>query len=209
MLYRDVLGCGIAGNFALHLEQAGESADFKDLVVDDPNGPKGIFPFYLKGFKTQLGTYPLSSTQITLPTYEANIQAEPEVALLCELSYTDNIITSVAPIEAFAYNDCSIRREGATKISQKKNWGENSKGISANSLKLNTFSKGGTLESYRIASFLRRDDELHVYGEDVEVSGYSYFNEKLTSWIMKQLNEQIDTGPLEPISEYIKECNYP
>ncbi|MDD4856037.1 MAG: DUF5718 family protein, partial [Sulfuricurvum sp.] len=45
--YKNFIGLGVAGNFALHLEQAGESADFKDVLTDDPNGPKGMFPFYI------------------------------------------------------------------------------------------------------------------------------------------------------------------
>ena len=39
-----IIGFGIAGNFAHHLEQAGESADFVDVVVDDADAPKGNLP---------------------------------------------------------------------------------------------------------------------------------------------------------------------
>ena len=45
--YKNFIGLGVAGNFALHLEQAGEIDDFKSVFTEDPNGPKGIFPFYI------------------------------------------------------------------------------------------------------------------------------------------------------------------
>ena len=45
---------GVAGNFAHHLEQAGELEDFKDVVTATPDAPKGIFPFYLPNGYHQL-----------------------------------------------------------------------------------------------------------------------------------------------------------
>jgi hypothetical protein len=207
--YSNHLGFGIAGNFALHLEQAGEIEDFKDLEVEDENGPKGVFPFYIKGKKGQLGVYPLSTSLINLPPFEANIQAEPEVGLFCKLEYIDGKVTKITPQYATPYNDCSIRKEGAKKISEKKNWGENSKGIGAKPIEIDSFESGGILDRYRIASFLIRDGVVTPYGEDTEVVGYSYFHNKLLEWVKNQLNSQVDVGPLEPVSEYIKEANYP
>lgn len=207
--YSSFLGLGIAGNFALHLLQAGEMEDFKDVVTEDDNGPKGMFPFYLPGFSSQLGVYPLSSEKIVLPEGDVNVQAEPEVALICNLEYDGATLTKIIPTHFGAYNDCSIRKEGAKKISEKKNWGESSKGLSSELIELDTFSEGSIMDSYRIASFLRRDGSLHRYGEDVELSGYSYFHEKLLDWMTKQINTQVDFGPLEPLSEYISTCKFP
>ena len=65
------------------------------------------------------------------------------------------------------------------------------------------------MDSYSICSFLRRDNELHAYGEDVELNGYSYFYEKLLDWMLNQINTQEDFGPLEPLSEYIAACENP
>ena len=207
--FKDFIGLGIAGNFALHLEQAGESEDFKDLKVADENGPKGMFPFYLPGFDTPLGVYPVSSDTIILPDEDVNVQPEPEVALICDLSYENGKVTAITPKEFAAYNDCSIRKEGAKKISEKKNWGEASKGLSAQRIAIDHFDAGGILDNWRIASFLRREDMVLRYGEDVEVNGYSYFHQKLIDWMINQLNTQEDTGPLEPISAYLKACGYP
>ncbi|MDT8337829.1 MAG: DUF5718 family protein [Sulfurimonas sp.] len=211
--YRDYLGLGIAGNFALHLAQAGELEDFKDIITADEAAPKGMFPFYLpkrvQGAKEILNTYPLSSSTIKIPHKELNIQAEPEVALICKLEYINNKLSKIITTHFGAYNDCSIRVAGASKISDKKNWGENSKGLSENLIKIDTFSDGGIMDSYSICSFLKREGELHAYGEDVSLKGYSYFYEKLQEWMVAQINTQRDFGPLEPLSEYIASCSNP
>jgi hypothetical protein len=210
--YTDFIGLGIAGNFALHLEQAGEIEDFKDVHVDDENGPKGMFPFYIPNRNDFLGTYPLSSDTIILPQgkdKDANVQAEPEVGLICELAYHDNKISSITPTHFGAYNDCSIRKEGAKKISHKKNWGEASKGLSNTLITLDSFDKNGKLEKWRICSFLRRNNMVMRYGEDVEVNGYSYLYEQLNNWMINQLNSQEDSGPLENINSYLQEANFP
>jgi len=211
--YKNYLGLGIAGNFALHLDQAGEAEDFKEIITADEAAPKGMFPFYLPSSnhsaKEILSTYPLSSNEIKLPKEDLNIQAEPEVGLICKLEYTDNKLTKITPKYFGAYNDCSIRVKGASKISDKKNWGTSSKGISDTLFEIDKFEDGGVMDNYSIASFLRRDGELHAYGEDVELNGYSYFYGKLTQWMINQINTQKDFGPLEHIIEYIKDCNYP
>jgi len=211
--YKNFLGLGIAGNFALHLAQAGELEDFKDVITADEAAPKGMFPFYLplpvKEAKAILNTYPLSSSTIKHPNESLNIQAEPEVALICKLEYKENKLFRITPTHFGAYNDCSIRVAGASKISDKKNWGADSKGISDNLIAIESFSEGSIMDSYSICSFLKRDGEVHAYGEDVELSGYSYFYEKLLDWMIKQINTQEDFGPLEPLSEYISACAYP
>ncbi len=207
--YKKHIGFGIAGNFALHLEQAGELEDFKDVESDDENGPKGMFPFYLPGVEGQLGEFPLCSETILLPKEPANVQAEPEVALICELSYKDGQVSTIKPTHFAAYNDCSIRKAGAKKISEKKNWGASSKGLSQQLITIDKFEPGGVMEQWRIASFLRRDDEVMRYGEDVELTGYSYFYDKLSQWMKRQINTQQNKGPLEPLLEYIKTCGCP
>jgi len=218
--YKKFLGLGIAGNFALHLAQAGELEEFKDIITADEAAPKGLFPFYLPKPATPLGqealkakeilsVYPLSSDNIQLPKDDVNVQAEPEVGLVCELEYRGGKLSKITPTYFGAYNDCSIRVAGASKISDKKNWGENSKGFSNTLIAIDKFEKGGVMDSYSIASFLRRDGEVHIYGEDVELTGYSYFYDKLVEWIVNQIVTQEDFGPLEPLEDYIQACGNP
>jgi len=207
---KEFIGFGVAGNFAHHLEQAGEASDFVDVKVDDEKAPKGIFPFYLPQSDSFLGIYPLSSEIIVHPrTKDGNLQMEPEVALICELVYENGKVVDIKPNYFTAYNDCSIRKEGAKKISEKKNWGENTKGISSSILPLDKFKNGGVMDSYHIASFLKRDNKIHPYGEDSAVTTYNYFYDQLTNWIIDKLNNQKNNGPLEDLHLHIKNSNYP
>lgn len=209
-IYKNFIGLGVAGNFALHLEQAGESADFMDVVSEDPNGPKGIFPFYIPGHEGQLGVYPISSDTIVLPKEACNVQPEPEVALICDVEYdAEGKISAIIPKSFGAYNDCSLRVEGAAKISHKKNWGPSTKGLSSTLIPIDTFDQGGIMDRYRIASFLRRNGMTLRYGEDVELLGYSYFYQTLIDWLIKQINTQDNFGPLEAVGEYLREAGCP
>ena len=204
------LGFGVAGNFAHHLEQAGEASDFVDVKVDDENAPKGMFPFYIPNSQTFVGTYPLSSNTIIHPrTEDGNLHMEPEVALICEVVYDGDKVTNITPNFFTAYNDCSIRKEGAKKISEKKNWGEETKGISSQIQQIDKFEKGGVMDSFHIASFLKRDGELHPYGEDSPVLTYNYFYGQLKDWIIEKMNNQQDEGPLENLNELILGADKP
>jgi hypothetical protein len=208
---KEFIGFGVAGNFAHHLVQAGEASDFVDVVTKEENAPKGMFPFYLPGSESFLGTYPLSSEVIVYPKdiQEGNLQMEPEVALICEVVYQDGKVVDLIPNFFTAYNDCSIRKPNAKKISEKKNWGENTKGISSQILPLDSFSKGGVMDSYHIASFLKREGKIHPYGEDSPVLTYNYFYEKLKDWMIEKLNTQEDFGPLEDLHTHLKDSNFP
>jgi hypothetical protein len=208
--YKNYVGFGIAGNFALHLEQAGEIDDFKEVITDDPHGPKGMFPFYIPGREGYLGVYPLSCDTIILPKEECNVQIEPEVALICDLSYdAQGNVSQITPKLFGAYNDCSLRKEGVAKISLKKNWGPSTKGLASTLFPIDIFENGGVMDTYRIASFLKRGGMTMRYGEDVQLLGYSYFYTKLTQWMVHQMDTQGNTGPLEPIGEYLKEAQLP
>lgn len=208
--FKSCLGLGVAGNFANHLEQAGEIVDFVNVKVDDAKAPKGLFPFYLpENSASFLHTFPLSDTTIKMPVVGGNLQVEPEVALLCDILYDGEKVRDIVPLKFAAYNDCSIRKEGAKKISEKKNWGECSKGVSADFIDLDSFEKGSLLDRFHIASFLQRDGELYAYGEDSPVLGYNYFYSLLREWIVGKMNTQKEEGPLEDIPQILRENGFP
>jgi len=208
MDFTQIIGLGIAGNFTGHLEQAGEAEDFSSLNLKDETAPKGIFPFYVPNSKNYLGTFPLSNQIIHLNKTD-NLQVEPELAILCNIEYESNLISQIIPTHFTAYNDCSIRNKKATKISQKKNWGENSKGISTQLIPINQFNPDGKISSYRIASYLLRDKTLHEYGINSPINGYSYFYQKLLRWIENQINTQTSQDPLESILNHLETAKYP
>ena len=214
MDWEHVIGLGVAGNFAGHLEQAGEADDFKDLVIEDSAAPKGVFPFYVpaKGRGEHdhfLHVCPISAVRIRLGADDEKHQIEPEVSLLCDLVYQNGRISQIVPREARAHNDCSIRREGAKKISEKKNWGRETKGTADQSIAIDRFETGGVLDDYRIACYLLRDGELTEYGVDSSVASYSYMYGQLLEWLVGRLNDQVDEGPLENISDWLAAAGQP
>lgn len=210
---RSWFGFGVAGNFAGHLAQAGEAADFVSVGGDD-TAPKGIFPFYVPGSSTFLGQFPVSSDAIALPVSDTalHLQIEPEAAVLFRAAYAeDGTVASLSPVAVGAFNDCSIRREGAKKISEKKNWGPASKGLAATLLPVDDLGPQGATASLRIASFLRRGDETHAYGQDSPVLGYSYYGDQLVDWIVERLAHQTGSPetPLEDVGALLREAGSP
>ncbi len=210
MPLKDTICFGVAGNFAHHLEQAGELEDFKNVVTETADAPKGIFPFYLPNSDSFLGLYSIGTNILTLPTYEANAQVEPEIAVLFDIVYNDaNEVIDLVAKQFTTFNDCTIRKEGAKKISEKKSWGENSKGIGDKWIAIDSFEEGGVMDNYHLCSFVKRDDIVYPYGVDAPLLGYSYFYTRLKNWLIDKMNTQKDFGPLEDIALHLKNSAYP
>ena len=211
MDFKNAIGFGVAGNFAGHLEQAGEAADFLSVETKEAIQPKAIFPFYVPSEQAGfLSVYPLSSDKLTFPAGDAdNLQIEPEIALICDLTYENQKVVKITPHFFAAYNDCSIRRPNANKICEKKNWGEKTKGLSKTLLPLTSFAPGNEIDQYRIACFHLRNGKLQTYGIDSPALGYSYFHQKLLTWIIDRMNHQPDQGPMNNIAELLQLANYP
>jgi len=210
MYLKDTICLGVAGNFAHHLEQAGELKDFENVVTAELDAPKGIFPFYLPGSETFLGLYSIGTEKLNLPDYEANAQVEPEIAVLFDIVYNDeNEVVDLLAQKFTTFNDCTIRKEGAKKISEKKSWGINSKGIGDKWIAIDKFEEGGVMDNYHLCSFVERDGVLHPYGVDAPLLGYSYFYSKLKAWLIEKMNTQEDFGPLEDIAAHLKNTSYP
>ena len=204
------IGLGVAGNFAHHLEQAGELKDFENVVTKEENAPKGIFPFYLPNAKNFLGLYPIGTEKLELPNYECNAQVEPEVAIFFDIIYNEKMeVIDLVAKKFTAFNDCTIRKEGAKKISEKKSWSANSKGVAKEWITIDKFEEGGIMDNFHLCSFVKRDGVMHPYGVDAPLLGYSYFYTKLKDWLIEKMNEQKDFGPLEDIAMHLKACNYP
>ena len=216
---------GVAGNFTGHLEQAGEAVDFANVKTAEQNAPKAIFPTYIpiksidsKGkikneelakVPENLLDFPFDQDKIIFPQNEENIQVEPECALIFDATWENQKLKSLKPICFGASNDCSIRKPGAKKISQKKNWGKSSKGLSNNLIDVDTFEPGRILNNYNIASFIKRNNEIFEYGEDSAIKDYSYIYEKLINWLIEKINNQQDEGPAEKIYDYLVQSNFP
>ncbi|MGN0914728.1 MAG: DUF5718 family protein [Succinivibrio sp.] len=204
---------GVAGNFTGHLEQAGEASDFTNVKTAEAKAPKAVFPTFIPGNGANtpeyLHVFPFDSQKIIFPKGESKLQIEPECAIVCDVKWENGKVISITPKVFGASNDCSIRREGAKKISMKKNWGPSSKGFSDNAIAIDSFDENGILNKYRIASFLVRDGVAHPYGEDSAVRDYSYVYKKLIEWLIEKFNNQQDEGPAEMINAYLNEAGCP
>ncbi|MEH3053375.1 MAG: DUF5718 family protein [Patulibacter minatonensis] len=215
-----LFGFGVAGNFAGHLEQAGEAADFVGIGAAGVEAPKGIFPWFAPSpvdsgaVPEFLTTFPLAHDRILLPAGEGlNLQIEPEVGLLAAVDYEpgSGAVAALRPIAIGAFNDCSIRRPGAKKISHKKNWGPESKGVAARFFAADDLAPDGPTATWRLACFLRRDGEVHPYGLDSRLPDYSYYGPQLLDWIVDRLAHQAgsDESPLEPVGAYLRAAGNP
>ncbi|MGQ9351886.1 DUF5718 family protein [Mycolicibacterium gilvum] len=213
---RTWFGFRVAGNFAGHLEQAGEAVDFVN-VASEGTAPKGIFPWYAPGSDTFLGEFPLSNDAIVLPAESPefsgplNLQIEPEVGLACRVVWDGDTVVTLQPFALGAFNDCSIRRPGAPKISHKKNWGPSSKGVSPEFFDISDLTPDGPTASLRLVCFLDSDGEEHEYGVDSPLIGYSYYGEVLLDWIVERLANQKGSPdtPLEDVGALMVACGHP
>lgn len=204
---------GVAGNFTGHLEQAGEAVDFKNVKTIEEKAPKALFPTYIPKESEEiplfLNVFPFDSKKIIFPKNEQKIQIEPECAVIFKAEWQNEEIVALNPLYFGASNDVSIRKEGAKKISLKKNWGVSSKGFASNLIPIDTFNKSGILNRYRIASFMIRGKNIFVYGENSKVSDYSYIYEKLITWLIEKLNNQKDEDPAENVKNYLLSSGKP
>jgi hypothetical protein len=210
---RSWFGFGVAGNFAGHLEQAGEAADFVS-VESEGVAPKGIFPWYAPGSDGFLGQFPLSTDAVVLPESDEplNLQIEPEVGLACRVVWSGDTVASLEPFALGAFNDCSIRRPGAPKISHKKNWGPASKGVAPQFFDISDLTPDGPTATLRLVCHLQAaDGELHEYGVDSPLLGYSYYGEVLLDWIVERLaNQKGSPGtPLEDVGALMVASGHP
>ncbi|MFC3847915.1 DUF5718 family protein [Helicobacter baculiformis] len=200
------IGLGVVGNFAKHLEQAGEIHTFINMKHIEKDAPKGLFPFYLPHDSGYLGRYCIDNQYIIVPDVpDLHVQAEPEIALECEILYNkEGFVEDIVPSHFMAFNDTSIRNLQAEKLSEKKNFSKGSKGM-GEKLLIDRFVYGGVCNDYSIASFLTREGTTHVYGENSKLVKYEYFYDKLLSWIVEMLNTQKNEGSLEDLHHLLKE----
>lgn len=212
----DWFGFGVAGNFAGHLDQAGEAVDFQTVVAKE-GAPKGIFPWYAPGHDSFLGEFPLSNDALIVPPASEesgplNLQIEPEVGLACDVIWEGDTVASLRPFALGAFNDCSIRRPNAPKISHKKNWGPASKGVAAEFFDVHDLTPDGPTATMRLLCHLRTADGVHhEYGVDSPLLGYSYYGEVLLDWIVERLVNQKGSPetPLEDVGALMLDCGRP
>ncbi|MGR0278387.1 allantoate amidohydrolase [Marinomonas dokdonensis] len=208
-----LFGLGIGGNSAGHLEQTGEINGFDSPA--EQAGPQAIFPFYVPQCQeAYLACNPYSSSLLKLPLgeegVEPKVQIEPELALKVRLQYADDkSVVGLSPYAMTLVNDVSFRNAKVTKLAEKKNWGEASKGLASQEIALANFSEESSLEHYRICGFLQRDGKWMPCSEDVSVAAYSYFYEPLLDWVVARFAQQKGEGILHNLQDLLAQASYP
>eukprot|EP00933_Yihiella_yeosuensis_P080808 TRINITY_DN94309_c0_g1_i1.p1 TRINITY_DN94309_c0_g1~~TRINITY_DN94309_c0_g1_i1.p1 ORF type:complete len:401 (+),score=66.32 TRINITY_DN94309_c0_g1_i1:53-1255(+) len=214
-------GLGVAGNVAGHMAQAGE-ADAAAADEAAPATPAAVFTFYAphphsidattEDVLNRLEYFPVTNAVIDFPKKGGNVQVEPEMGLYCDIVYKKDGsgVERLVPRRLAAFNDCSIRAlDGSEKLSEKKNWGFGSKGLSLRSFRIDSISKGSYVDQLSLASYIKRDNEIYKYSVDAPARSYLMFHDELLDWIVDRINNQEDTGKWEPIFKEMKASDYP
>lgn len=225
------IGIGVAGNVAGHMAQAGEADPASPAHTATP---AAIFVFYLPQplapeeaaaashaaavptgpASSRLSRFPVTNAVIDFPHIEGGgkVQVEPEVALHADIIYKADgrTVEKLVPRQIAAFNDCSMRElAGSQKLSEKKNWGFGSKGISLHSFSVDSFSPGTLVDRLVLTSFVKRGAQIQQYSQTAPARTYLLFFEPLLEWIVDRMNNQGDEGKWESISEQVEKAGYP
>ncbi|CAD7964075.1 unnamed protein product [Amoebophrya sp. A25] len=182
----------------------------------------------------RLTRFPVTNAVISYPHDGGNVQVEPEVALYCDIWYNTSgdpvyrsskaspakkkqrpvTVERLVPRKIAAFNDCSIRQlDGSTKLSEKKNWGHGSKGISLNSFRLQDpdkdFSPEGLAQRLVLVSYVKRGSQIHLYTHPAPARNYLLYYKPLLAWITEQMNFQGDQDKWEDVNELLEASEYP
>lgn len=213
-------GLGVAGNVAGHMAQAGEADAGHEEAVQTT--PAAIFTFYAPHPHTidatedevlaLYETFPVTNAVIDYPKIGGDVQVEPELGLYVDIVYARDgkSVERLVPRRVAAFNDCSIRRlDGSEKLTEKKNWGFGSKGISLRSFRVDSISKGTMVDQLVLSSFILRNGQVQKYSVDAPARNYLMFHDELIDWIVDRINNQGNTGKWMEIFKDLVKSDYP
>lgn len=205
-----LLGLGIAGNSAGHLQQTGEINGL--TAVDDSAKPQALFPFFVGNAKEEyLSCMPYSSTQLQLPEDpNAKVQMEAELGLKLALVYNElGLVTQLTVVAMTVINDATYRNAKVCKLAEKKNWGYATTGIAEHDILIDKFEGGGELDHFRLCGFHQSNGKWQLAGQDTAICEYSYFYKELLQWLVNQLHQQQDKNALHNIQELLSQAAFP
>lgn len=213
-------GLGVAGNVAGHMQQAGEASEEEEPAKK----PAAVFTFYAphphtveateEEILSRLEQFPVTNSVIFFPRFEGagNVQVEPEMGLYVDIVYSpdEKRVERLIPRRVAAFNDCSIRKlDGSEKLSEKKNWGPGSKGISLQSFRVNSISPGSLVDQLVLVSFIKRAGIVHQYSINAPARSYLMFHDALLDWIVGRINTQKHEDKWEEIFPQLVASDYP
>ena len=186
---------GIIGNFAGHLSGAEK--------VEESNLPNGLFVVD----STQQPTVSTGTT-LRFPQMGSNVQAEPEFVVKFDVQYQDNKVAKLTPTAISVGNDMTIRKlEGATKIAERKAWGESCKGVASNWWKVNDLNEIDG--RYKLVSVVKRDNEYVDYTPIADPSELKIFYSEMCDWLVDTINNQKSEGICSEVLPQLAQAGYP
>lgn len=208
--WNGVIGLSVTGNVANGASHA---------------APKGLVPFYLPPFRPNaseglagggsgLEAFPVTSNVLTYPRTKgaSQLQASPEMALLVDIVYAadGSTVLSLKPLKVAAFNDAELRQESKLENwDERKNWGFGSKGISVDTLSVDSLAPGSIIDHLVVTSFAKRGKEIHQYSLDHKPTDYALLHEDLLAWVVRTMNSQQELGHQGSISQLLEKSRYP
>lgn len=211
---------GIAGNSPGYLAQTGEISAFSEhqkAQQQEAQRPRALFPMFVRQLSAPyisdwyLSEMPFSSSELVLPEEpDARVQIEPEIAIKCGVSYSEQgDVTELTPFALTLINDTTYRNKTVSKLAEKKNWGAFSKGIADQDLAIESFSEQSQLDHLRLCGFHSRNGQWKLCSQDVSVTEYNVFYQSLTDWLVETINQQTGEGALHNVQSLLNQANQP
>ncbi|PJC87340.1 hypothetical protein CSW98_05415 [Vibrio sp. HA2012] len=188
---------GIIGNFTGHLSGAENVAEH-----DVPNG---IFVIHREHEET------LSTGQeAKYPPAGSNVDIEPEFVIRFKVRYEGGKVADLEPLQMTIGNDFTIRTlEGSDKISERKAWGEKSKGINTLWWDMKPFTPEHYGKNLKLISYIEREGLFYRSTPLVDCTDTKVFCSDLIDWVVDSINHQSRHGMYEEILPAIIENNFP
>ena len=184
---------GVIGNYFGHLSSAEN--------VHESEVPSGIF--VIDHNKSSL----TNGSNTFYPAQGSKVDIEPEFVIQYTIQYQDNQVVKVIPHRITVGNDVTIRSlEGATKISTRKSWGENSKGIHPTWWELDELESLNTLS---LVSYIERDGKHHMATQPLKIDQMKLFGDALSTWMVEAINGQQEHGMFDQILPVLAKHGYP
>ncbi|WED23960.1 DUF5718 family protein [Vibrio sp. JC009] len=188
---------GIIGNYFGHLSGA-------ENVEEHPL-PNGIFVIHREHEETLT-----TGLEAKYPQAGTNVDIEPEFVIRFNVSYEDGKVSALQARQMTIGNDYTIRKlDGSDKISQRKAWGEKSKGINRIWWDMKEFTPENYGESLKLVSYIEREGEFFCATPLVDCTQTKVFHSELEEWIIDRINNQEAEGMYEEILPSLAKQGYP
>lgn len=188
---------GIIGNYFGHLSGA-------ENVEEHPL-PNGIFVINRDHPETLT-----TGSEAWYPKAGTSIDIEPEFVIRFRASYEAGKLAALEPKQMTIGNDFTIRKlDGSSKISERKAWGEKSKGINRKWWDMLSFTPENYGKNLNLVSYIEREGEFYCATPQVDCTDTKVFCDELINWIIDSVNNQKSEGMYEEILPVVSEMGFP